>query len=159
MCQWHPHPFPIPPPDPGTMVPSQDPCDGFLTGPPLALTPPQSVLHPAAGVSSKVSETLLLFSSKPTPLTQTGSWSPFHVPRTPPDLTLASPCDLIADQPPPRYRLRWLHPLLSLEQPCIRPPQGLCTCCSPYNQECPLSAYQHCLLPHSIHVSAKFSFS
>ena len=122
-------PLTLTPPDPGTTLSSQDPCDGFLTGPPLPSLHPSQFSTQLLGCLPKVSETLLLSSSKPTPLTQTGSWRPFHGPRTPPDLTLASPCDFIADQPP-LARLCWLHPLLSLEQPCTRPPQGLCTCCS-----------------------------
>ena len=156
MCRGIPSPPPYPPPHLGTTVSFQDPCDGFLTIPLLPSLHPTLFSTQLLGRLSTVSEILLLFSSKPSPLTQTGSCSPFHGPRTPSALTLASPCDLITDDPP-------LDRSASAAPTAIPGAAPHMVTSGPLHllsllPECSFSTCQHCLLPHFIHASAKFLF-
>ena len=145
MCRGIPTPPPYPPPHLGTTVSFQDPCDGFLTVPLLPSLHPSQFSTQLLGRLSKVSEILLLFSWKLSPLAQTGSCSPFHSPGAPSALTLASPCDLLTGDPPLDRSASAAPPAIP-EQPRTRSPQGLCTRC-PF---CPNAPSPHVSTAYSL---------
>lgn len=153
----HTFPLPLPTPHSGTMVSSQDPCDGFLTGPPPYPHSTPVCSPPSCwGVFLRSVRPCYSFPLSPPHSLRLEAGVLSTALRTPSDLTLASPCDLITDQPP--------LPHSALAAPSALPGAVLQSVTSgPLHllfllPECPFSTYQYCLLPHFIHVSAKFLF-